>query len=193
MSEEIPEPDWESLTTDPPLDETPSDVREAFATPDFRAHGRNRAKLWGKRDSESKARAPRQGRSGGVKAKATVPNRKGQFIEPVTQFYTMVGGVIMIRDPMCGRVVIQQAPHAAEAIDDLAYTDEVIRRLLWSATQTGKYGKVLAVHVPILIVVLMHHVPAVQESMAYISRAFANTVVGEEGQNGEGNAAPTTA
>jgi hypothetical protein len=103
----------------------------------------------------------------------------------------MIGGVVMIRDPMCGRVIIQQAPAAAEAIDDLAYTDEVIRRLLWGMTQTGKYGKVAAVHIPILIVVLMHHVPAVQESMAYISRAFANSVVGEEGMtNGESNGTP---
>jgi hypothetical protein len=188
MSSDLPEPDWESLTPEPGIDAEPADIREAFATPDFRAHGRNRRNLWGKRDAESpNGRAPRQGRSGGVKTKATIPNRKGQFIEPVTQFYTMVGGVVMIRDPMCGRVIIQQAGAAAEAIDDLAYTDEVIRRLLWSATQTGKYGKVIAVHVPILIVVLMHHVPAVQESMAYISRAFANTVVGEEDHNGEGN------
>lgn len=186
MSEEIPEPDWANLTPDPEFDDKPSDIREAFATPDFRAHGRNRRKLWEKRDKDSTVRTPRQRT---VKAKSVIPNRKGQFVEPLTRMYVTVGGVIAIRDPNCGRAIVMSADKAAESLDDLAYTDEFIRRILWSITQTGKYGAVLTAHLPIIFAVLIHHVPAVSEAISYMGQAFANSVIREEGQNGSPNVA----
>lgn len=184
MSDEIPEPDWESLTPDPAIDETPVDIREAFATPDFRAHGRARRNLWGQRDKESATgRTPRQRT---IKQKSTIPNRKGQFVEPVTRAYVMIGGVIAIRDPHCGRVIVMQAEAAAVALDDLAYTDEFTRRILWSLTQTGKYGAVIGAHLPILIAVLIHHVPAISDAISYMGQAFAESVIrGEAMSNGE--------
>lgn len=192
MPDELPEPEWETLNPEPALDETPSDMREAFATPDFRAHGRARRRnLWSKRDKEpsNTGRAPRQR----TVKQVTIPNRKGQFIEPITRFYVMVGGVVSIRDPHCGRVIVMQSGKAAEALDDLAYTDEFIRRLLFSATQTGKYGAVLATNLPILIAVLIHHVPAISDAIGYMGQAFAESVIRGEAPNGEApDGGPTT-
>lgn len=87
----------------------------------------------------------------------SVPNRKGQFVKPLTQFYTMVGIATTSRDQVCGPAIVEQAEACARSIDDLAYRDESLRRILWTLTQTGLLTKIVAAHSPILFAVGMHH------------------------------------
>jgi len=91
------------------------------------------------------------------KPKNVIPNRRGQFVKPLTQFYTALGIVWTSRDGVCGPSVVNSAEACARSIDDLAYQNEWVRELLWNLTRTGMLTKVVAAHSPILFAVGMHH------------------------------------
>lgn len=112
----------------------------------------------GKRDGDvpSTRRRPAV-RTPTKRRKGTVPNRKGQFVKPLTQFYTMVGMATTARDQVCGPAIIEQAEACARSVDELAYNNESVRNVIWALTQTGMLTKVVAAHSPILFAVGMHH------------------------------------
>lgn len=97
--------------------------------------------------------------------KPTVPNRKGQFIEPLTMLYTTAGSLILPFDNMTGTAFIESAESCATTLDDLAYQNESVRRALHSLTQTSLAGAVLAAHAPILIAITVQYVPGFRERM----------------------------
>jgi hypothetical protein len=68
-------------------------------------------------------------------------------------------------DQICGGSVIQQAPACAKSLDELAYQNEAVRRALVAILETSAWGAVIAAHLPIMIAVMMHHSPAMQERM----------------------------
>jgi hypothetical protein len=173
--------DFSTLTPDPVPDNDPD--FGSFSAPNVR-NGRPRPRLFGEKKTSPRQRT--------VKVKPTIPNRKGQFVEPITRLYVTIGGVIAIRDPHCGRVVVQQSEAAAIALDDLAYTDEFTRRILWALTQTGKYGAVFSAHLPISLAILIHHVPAISEAISYMGQAFADSVIRGEAMPNEPGPGPSS-
>lgn len=92
-----------------------------------------------------------------AKKSTKVPHRRGQFVKPLTQFYTLVGMLTTPKDSVCGPAIVTNAEACARAIDDLAYDNEWLRTLLWQLTQTGMLTKVFIAHAPILFAVGMHH------------------------------------
>jgi hypothetical protein len=96
--------------------------------------------------------------------KTLIPNRKGQFVEPLTQIYGMFGAALVMFDPVCGAAVIQSAPKCAETRDQWAHQNETVRKVIWTVTQTSTAGAVFVAHMPILIAVSMHHIPAAQQA-----------------------------
>lgn len=118
--------------------------------------------------------ASRSARKGRTKPKETkqdfplvikqIPNRKGQFVEPLTQLYAGIGTTVILFDPVCGQAILQSAPKCAESIDELAYRNEAVRRAVFALTQTSAIGAVLVAHLPIIMAVVMHHVPAAQQA-----------------------------
>jgi hypothetical protein len=93
-----------------------------------------------------------------------IPNRKGQFIEPLTQLYGILGTAVLMFDPVCGSAIIQSAPKCAETLDNWAHQNETVRRVIWAVTQTSVAGAVFVAHMPIIIAVSMHHIPAAQQA-----------------------------
>lgn len=84
--------------------------------------------------------------------------RKPQLRVALERFYENVGGLTLMFDPVCGQVIIDNAPRTAEAMDELARQDIKIRRILERLVETSALGTVLAAHAPIAVVIYSHHV-----------------------------------
>jgi hypothetical protein len=120
------------------------------------------------------------------KAIVAIPNRKGQFKEPLTKLYAGVGTMMMIADPICGTAILSSAEKCAETLDQLAYENEAARRAIWMLTQTSTMGMVLVAHMPIMMAVAMHHVPKMQEAFGamganMMEEFLKQTAAGTEG------------
>ena len=112
-----------------------------------------------------------------TRARKTTPRaKKGQFIQPLTELYTAMGTMLLPFDPVCANAVLSSAESCAESLDNLAYQNESVRRALISLTQTSAVGVVIFAHLPILMAVLMHHVPAAQRMMGNMGQAMANDI-----------------
>lgn len=133
--------DFSSVTPEVVTDDT-----DEFPTPDFRA-SRN-----GKRTKPPRKTAPPE-------QPKLPPKRKGQFIQPLTNLYGGIGMALAPIDPVCGQAVLVSAENCARTLDELAYQNEAVRRVLWSLTTTSAYGAVFIAHMPIMLAVLTHHMP----------------------------------
>lgn len=181
MTEPQPIEDAEVIDETPPLDlhaliaaaeETPRN--ESFGTPNFEASREPRRPLFGGKTKTDDKRNTR------VKAKVTIPNRKGQFIEPLTELYGFIGFGLMPLDPTCAVAIMQAAPKCAEAWDDLAYKNQAVRRVLHSITQASIIGQLAAAHMPIILAILSHHVKGFDDKMAGLAGSlFASGVESE--------------
>jgi hypothetical protein len=129
------------------------------ASSDYKAEDNGRSRLFGERHSRTRTK-----KESTPKAIIAIPNRKGQFKEPLTKLYAGVGTMMMIADPICGTAILSSAEKCAETLDQLAYENEAARRAIWMLTQTSTLGMVLVAHMPIIMAVLMHHVPRMQEA-----------------------------
>lgn len=111
---------------------------------------------------------------------------KGQFVKPITQFYTTLGTVLMPFDAVCGSAFILNAEQCAKSMDDLAYENEAVNRALRAFIKTSVWGTVFVAHAPILLAIGMHHVPPVQTAMGKMGENFAEQVAAQmRAQSGE--------
>lgn len=124
------------------------------------------------------------------KAKPRIPNRKGQFKEPLTALYMSAGAVLLPIDPVCGNAVIQVAEDCATTWDELAYQNESVRRFLWGITQTSLTTKLFMAHMPLFMAVFMHHSPFAQKKMSEMGQAMAETIANQMRANDPEDDAP---
>lgn len=123
--------------------------------------------------------------------KAPVPKaRPGHFVEPLTQIYAGLGMAIMPFDPVCANAVIMSAPKCAESLDKLAQENDAVRRALYSLTQTTAIGAVLVAHMPIVLAVVMHHVPAAQNMMGAMGQQMAENIARQMNADGPAEEPP---
>lgn len=171
MSETVDSPviDFSALTAEdaPPLTDA--------IKPDPKASKEPASNTWRKRRAGKDTDRPTRART--VKAKPAIPNRKGQFIKPLTEIYTTVGMIVYVRDQVCGTAFIESAPRCAETLDDLAHRNEVVRRILHNLVTTSEMGAVLMAHLPIILAVGMHHVPAVKTVIGNIPADMVQDIV----------------
>lgn len=115
-----------------------------------------------------------------------VPNKKGQFVAPVSALYMGIGAFAMPFDPVCANAIVQAAPGCAQYWDELAYTNEAVRRFLWQLTTVSLTTKLFLAHMPIIIAVVMHHVPAAQKMLGKMGEEMAETIANQMNANGPG-------
>jgi len=184
-------PPQESAGEDPtPLDIdalTAQDVPASdttFPTPDHKASRPARGPLLFSRPAGDKRDTPPRAKP----KKATPRAKHGAFTETLENIYTGIGAMITPFDPVCGNAVIQSAPQCAKTLDDLAYQNDAVRRALTALVTTSATGAVVVAHMPILMAVMMHHVPAVQTALGKRGEAFAESVAREfaDGQTDSG-------
>lgn len=182
-------------------DTTPVDLPPDFVvpTPDkpARASRMGNFAAGSRKAAGDKADTPAP-RARAVKKLPPVPNKKGQFKQPVEALYMGLGGFAMPFDPVCANALIVAAPKCAEYWDELAYTNESVRRFLWQLTTVSLTTKLLLAHMPIIIAVTMHHVPAAQHMMGRMGADMAekiaqqmNAASGTEDHGTDGGQSPT--
>lgn len=158
-------------------EEAPSIVGEG--KPNFRRSREHRSPF-ARKPAGDKADTPPRSRASVVK----IPNRRGQFVEPLQKLYGTIGIALMPVDPICANAILQSAEKCAVALDELAYKNEAVRRVIYSITQTSAVGAVIIAHFPIILAVVMHHVPAAQRVMGNMGAQFAESVARSmEGNN----------
>lgn len=96
--------------------------------------------------------------------KTTPAAPRGGFVKPLTEMYGTIALMLMPFDAQCAMAIMEAAPKAAESLDNLAKSNDAVKRVLITLTQTSAWGAVLAAHAPIILAVTMHHVPAVKNS-----------------------------
>lgn len=110
-----------------------------------------------RKDDDSPRRGRGRPRAAKPRKRASTP-KKGAFVEPLMQMYGLVGLTIKMRgDDACGDMILEQAEKCAESVDELAYQNESVRRVLDSLLTTSAIGLVVAAHAPILVAVASHH------------------------------------
>jgi len=137
--------------------------------PNHKASSTARRRILGK--DKPKPQSPRK-----TEAAPRTPNRKGQFVEPLTTLYGYVALGLMPVDPTCANAILQAAGQCAEALDQWAYRNEAIRKVLWSITQSSDLAMVVTAHFPILLAISVHHVPAVRDAMNSQGKQFADLI-----------------
>lgn len=102
------------------------------------------------------------------KAKRDIPSKRpGQLVKPLTTLYTSMGAAVSAFDPACGIAILDNAEKCAESLDALAQRNEAVRRALYAMLETSAWGGVMAAHMPILVMLMVHHGPP------DVSRKFA--------------------
>jgi hypothetical protein len=106
-------------------------------------------------DKERKARRERK------PPKPVPPKpRPGALTKPLAEFYASLGMMILPFDEPCGTAVIANAENCARSLENLARENESARRLIMALVQTSAIGGVVAAHLPLMMAVAAHHVPA---------------------------------
>lgn len=171
-----------ATATETPLDLSgiePEDAPE-FSVPDSSRSREERRNFF---RSTKPAEETTSRRTATKKRKPAPRAKRGAFIEPLTQLYTLIGGMLMPFDPQCANVVIMSAEHCAESMDNLAYENEAVRRALTALTQTSAIGAVVMAHAPIIMAVAMHHGPGGMQ--AQMMGMFGGNSPEPEPANGE--------
>ncbi len=86
----------------------------------------------------------------------------GGLAAPLKDLYILVGAMLSPVDPICGGAIIQQAPDCAKALETLAKQNPEVRRVLVALVSTSAYGAVVTAHIPIILAVAAHHIPAMR-------------------------------
>jgi hypothetical protein len=170
VSEQPPESGAENAfdysTLPPPVDEPPI-IPNHTASREKKARWFNSRPPGDQRSTPQRKTAPRK----------SIPRTKpGYFVEPLQQVYVGLGMMMMPIDPVCANAVITSAEQCAISLDKLAQENDAVRRALLALTKTSTLSAVFIAHMPIILAVGMHHVPAIQMAMGRMGQEFAETV-----------------
>lgn len=100
--------------------------------------------------------------------------RPGSLKKPLQDMYATIGMTVTMFDPVCGQAIIANAEACATALENMARENEAVRRVIMSLVQTSIWGQLIAAHMPILVAIAMHHVPALRGTMMPESATTVN-------------------
>jgi len=167
---DMPEPLDLSALTAKPLQDT------SFLTPNHRASDQDgggdepplslKERLTGGRKPPPRVRNVKE-----TKPRKVIPNRPGQFIEPLTDVYNGLALMVMPFEPELAMTLMSPhrtpteedpnpltvAENCAKAWDEAAQRSESIRRMLDGFLTVSVFGTLVAAHAPLLMVLLKNH------------------------------------
>jgi hypothetical protein len=173
----------------PGLNFDPDRITDEPVVPDFRA-SQDRATGFvrgtGFPFSRAKPAGDKRSTTRTPKARVTVPKVKpGHFVEPLTQMYAGIAMALMPFDPVCANAVMVSASRCAESLDKLAQENDAVRRALFALTRTTAMGMVFVAHMPILLAITIHHVPAAQNMLGQMGKEMADQIARQMNADGE--------
>jgi len=86
-------------------------------------------------------------------AARAVPRKKGQYVKPLTELYVMASMATMMINPAVSTSIALNAENCAKAMDELAWENDSVNRVLHALVETTVVGKVIMAHLPILLVI----------------------------------------
>jgi len=175
----------EEMPDIPGIQFNPEGMRDEPVIPNFRASQDEspasrflRGKPAGDKRSTTKTPRPRM----------VVPKVKpGHFVEPLTQMYAAVGMAVMPFDPVCANAIMVSASRCADALDKLSQENDGVRRALFALTRTTAVGMVLVAHMPIMMAIVIHHVPAAQNYLGEMGKEMADQIARQMNADGGEN------
>lgn len=87
-----------------------------------------------------------------VKASKPMP-KAGEISKGVAELYALAGVLIMPKNPVIGQSILENAEACGKSLEELAKTNESVRRVLIGLTTTSVWGAVAMAHAPILMAV----------------------------------------
>lgn len=163
--------------TDDVIVPQPENVEEASdeqLSPSERLKRRMASRNSSRATTDDSSRAGTQERTRERKAKQpkVIPPkpREGALVKPLTELYVTIGITTMAFDPVCGQAIVANAEACAKSLDTLARENPAVRRAILALVQTSAWGGVVAAHLPLLLMVAMHHGPKnMQESLGPVA------------------------
>ena len=105
------------------------------------------------------------------------PMPKGGIAGPVASLYRKAGTFIQAFDPACGGSLVMAADDCGKAWEEVCKRNPQMRRYVLALLATGANAELFFAHLPILIAVAIHHVPAARQMVAQtteqMTRMFA--------------------
>lgn len=123
-----------------------------------------------------KPRGEKAKRERKVKPPKVVPPkpRPGSLKKPLQDMYGTIGMTVALFDPVCGQAILANAEACAIALENMARENEAVRRVIMSLVQTSIWGQLIAAHMPILLAIAMHHVPALKGMTPFGEPGYPN-------------------
>ena len=118
--------------------------------------------------NDKKPQTERTTRPTNAKTTST-PYKAGAIAAGMEDIYGSGAMLWSMFDSTCGTALLQCAPSAAQAWEELAKNDPKIRVMLMRIFTGSSWGKVFQAHLPLLIAVFMHH------GMGRVHQEFAQT------------------
>lgn len=99
------------------------------------------------------------------------PRRRGSLVKPLEEMYVTIGMSVMAFDQPCGIAITNSATRCAEALDNLAYENDAVRRVILRLIETSAWGGVVMAHSPIIMAIAVHHIPGAKDIVAKVMAA----------------------
>ena len=96
--------------------------------------------------------------------------RPGIIGRQISDIYMGFGTMMMPFDPYCGNAIIQAAEECGKSVEKMCKTNPAFRRFVLKFLETSVFGEAVIAHLPILIAVMMHHVPSMQRNVGKMMR-----------------------
>jgi hypothetical protein len=100
------------------------------------------------------------------------PEKPGPIARWVASRYRWIGGLLSVADPQCGNAMVMCADAAGLAWQRMAKQNRQIRDIINRLMTSSATAELLMAHLPLLLAVLTHHVPAFRKLVESSSLAF---------------------
>lgn len=109
---------------------------------------------------------------------------RGGLKQALENWYVGIGMAMMPFDPHCAGIILENASKCAESMDEWAKTNPAVKRVLLQMVSVTAAGAVLAAHAPIIMAVMMHHIPALRQRQEKMAGDMAEMFTRMAAQNG---------
>lgn len=155
----LPGADDEIIVPQNGADSLLNDTSDGESAPSVADRVRQRIKWDGSTDRKPQAESDRKRQSKSTTRPVPPKPREGTLVKPLTEMYVGIGAMVLPFDNACGGAVIANAENCAKSLEALARENEAVRRAILAIISTGAWGSVIVAHLPILIMITVHHGP----------------------------------
>jgi hypothetical protein len=88
---------------------------------------------------------------------------EGSITAGISQLYGQVGMFVGMFDKECGSAIVTNAQAMGASLEAAAKESPAMQEFLNKMITTSVWGQVIAAHLPVVMAISMHHVPAIRD------------------------------